>query len=190
MTSILKQEPGPNDAVDGPIVPELFMSPLELPVFLGGCGISLLIFALTIWLLVVLMKAMIRIPPEQRPYPPGLVFLFLIPCFSVVWAWFLGVGIPRGLAAAFEERGQIGASSCALSGLVMAVVQLVAFAAGVALSFYASISRSAMIAEQDTVIGAVHFIPDFVVIGLSIVGFICFAWFVGAVNRASRQLHD
>ena len=189
-TLVLPQDQQPYGMADSGTGPELFTSPLELPVLLGSCGISLLIFILSIWLLAVLMKAVARIPVEHRPYPPGLVFLSLIPCFNVVWAWFLGVGIPRGLAAAFEERGMIGASSCAVSGLVMAVIALVTFVASVVLSVLGSIGRASMLAEQDQVIGAVHFIPDFLAIGASLLSFVCFAYFVGAVNKTSKQLLD
>ena len=163
------------------------MSALELQFTLGSCGLGVLFFLLSIWLLVVQMKAVSLIPVANRPFPPGLVFLGLIPCFNVVWVWFLGIGIPKGLAAGFKAKGIEGVPTCNLAGVVMAAMVLISNIGAMGLSFYGSYQRAILMTSQDQVIGASDFIPDMVGNALGVLSFACFVYFTFAVSKASKR---
>ena len=163
------------------------MSELELQFTVGGCGLSLLLWLPSIWLLIVQMRAVDRIPAEHRPFPPGLVLLGLVPCFNIIWVWFLGIGIPKGLAAGFKAKGIEGVSSCATAGVLMAAMTLLANIAALILSTYGGFHRAALMAAQDEVIGASHFLPDMIAMGLGLVSFYFFAYFTFAVSKASKR---
>lgn len=176
-------QPQPGDS----FAAALGMSEMEFGFTVGGCGLALLLFLLSIWLLVVQMKAVSLIPAANRPFPPGLVFLGLIPCFNIVWAWFLGIGIPKGLAAGFKANGIEGASTCSIAGLMMASMVLLSNVAAVGLSFYGSLQRGLLLTSQDEVIGASHFLPDMISMGLGLVSFFFFAHFTFAVSKSSKR---
>ena len=66
------------------------------------CAIMLLP---AIFYLLTLQKALNRCSPECRAMAPGLVWLMLIPLFSIVWHFFVVLNIAKSLGAEFQKRG-------------------------------------------------------------------------------------
>ena len=52
-----------------------------------------------------LQKALNRCAPQNRAMSPGLVWLFLIPFFSLVWHFFIVINMAKSLHAEFMYRG-------------------------------------------------------------------------------------
>jgi hypothetical protein len=83
--------------------------------FAAGLGISaILIIALivcaimllpAIFYMVTLQKTLNRCSPENRAMAPGMVWLLLIPLFSLVWHFFVVTNIAKSLGAEFQKRG-------------------------------------------------------------------------------------
>jgi hypothetical protein len=73
-------------------------------------AIGLVLFGLValvvmILYLLTLQKALSRCSPESRAMSPGLVWLMLIPCFNLVWQFFVVINIAKSLKAEFTKRG-------------------------------------------------------------------------------------
>jgi hypothetical protein len=60
-----------------------------------------------IFYLLTLQKTLSRCSPERRAMEPGLVWLLLIPLFSLVWHFFVVSNVAKSLQGEFEKR-QIG----------------------------------------------------------------------------------
>jgi hypothetical protein len=56
-----------------------------------------------------------RIPGEFRKQEPGLAFLLLIPCFSIIWAFFVHPKVADSLKSYFEAKGIQGHGDCGAS---------------------------------------------------------------------------
>jgi len=52
-----------------------------------------------------LQKALNRCAPQNRAMSPGLVWLYLIPLFSLVWHFFIVFNMAKSLHAEFVYRG-------------------------------------------------------------------------------------
>jgi hypothetical protein len=52
-----------------------------------------------------LQKALNRCSPQNRAMSPGLVWLFLIPVFNLVWHFFIVLNMAKSLHAEFLYRG-------------------------------------------------------------------------------------
>jgi hypothetical protein len=52
-----------------------------------------------------LQKALSRCAPQNRAMSPGLVWLFLIPVFNLVWHFFIVINMSKSLHAEFAYRG-------------------------------------------------------------------------------------
>lgn len=77
--------------------------------------------AIIIWGLIILMNSMSAIPEKHRRMAPGLVWLNIIPCFSLVWSWFLAIWISDSLRAAFKEASIEGVPDGRVKGVVYAI---------------------------------------------------------------------
>jgi type II secretory pathway pseudopilin PulG len=81
--------------------------------------IILLVFAATLLipLLVcfLLYNAFRRIPVESRQMDPALVWLLMIPCFSLVWNFFVFTRLPRSLKSHFDSAGRRDVDDCGWS---------------------------------------------------------------------------
>ena len=78
-----------------------------------------------------------RIPEEHRKLKPGLVWLLMIPCFSIVWNFFVYPALAESYIAAFESEGSHPHGDC---GRRLALVYCILVAVSVALSVIPCIS--------------------------------------------------
>ena len=79
---------------------------------LAGLGILTLVLVLmvimlvpTIFYILTLQKALNRCSPASRAMSPGLVWLLLIPLFSLVWRFIVVLNMAKSLGAEFQKRG-------------------------------------------------------------------------------------
>jgi len=66
--------------------------------FIIGLGIAVLY-------LLTLQKCLNRVSPPNRAMNPALVWLYLIPFFNLVWAFFIVLNIAKSLTAEARTRG-------------------------------------------------------------------------------------
>lgn len=78
-----------------------------------------------------------RLPAEHQKMPPGQVWLLLIPCFSIVWNFFVFQRVPESFASYFAAQGRTDVGDCGRGiGLAYAicaacsVIPLVSYLAG------------------------------------------------------------
>lgn len=65
-----------------------------------------------------LSSCLVRLPPEYRRVEPGMVWLLLIPCFPLVWNFFVYPKIAESFQSYFESTGRTDVGDCA-RGLAM-----------------------------------------------------------------------
>ncbi len=53
-----------------------------------------------------------RVPQQFRKMEPGLVWLLLIPCFNLVWNFFVYIRLPRSIKAYFNSVGNQTMGDC------------------------------------------------------------------------------
>ena len=70
-----------------------------------GIGLSILIAAF-------LYTDFQRIPPTFRKLDPGLVWLLLIPCFNIVWNFFVFPKLSESFKAYFDSVGDGSVGDC------------------------------------------------------------------------------
>ena len=89
---------------------------IGLLVILGvGLVISLVICYL-------LYEALKRVPSQFRQMDPPMVWLLMIPCFNLVWNFFVFPKISRSYKAYFEAAGNTEVGDCAEKlGLIYAI---------------------------------------------------------------------
>lgn len=81
-----------------------------------------------IFYLLSLQRALGKCSPENRALTPGLVWLLLIPVFSLIWNFIVVVKISQSLEAEFRSRNIPGQNSPGLGvGLAMCSLSFVAF---------------------------------------------------------------
>jgi hypothetical protein len=69
--------------------------------------IALLIgVAIQVFFCLSMSKALSRCKESNRQMQPGLVWLMFIPCFSVVWFYFIAIQVPATLQLEFQDRDQ------------------------------------------------------------------------------------
>jgi hypothetical protein len=86
-----------------------------------------------------LSEALKRVPPQFRKQDPALVWLLLIPCFNLIWNFFVFPKVSQSYKAYFDSVGRTDVGTCA-AGLgmgycicaVISIVPCVGFLAGVA----------------------------------------------------------
>jgi hypothetical protein len=70
---------------------------------------TLIVFAImlvpTIFYILTLQKALGRCAPENQAMQPGLVWLLVIPCFNLIWHFFVVLNMAKSLGAEFQKRG-------------------------------------------------------------------------------------
>jgi hypothetical protein len=69
-------------------------------------------FALSIVAIVLVYTDFQRIPPGFRKLDPGLVWLLLIPCFNVVWNFFVIPSLANSFKAYFDSIGDTSVGDC------------------------------------------------------------------------------
>jgi len=86
----------PNDA---------FATGLGLVMIMVGGGFFLVILTAGIFYILSLQKALNRCSPENRAMEPAMTWLMLIPCFMLVWHFFIVINLAKSLGAEFQKRG-------------------------------------------------------------------------------------
>ena len=68
--------------------------------------------AILIVICALLHSALARVPPEHRAMEPGLVWLLLIPLFSIIWNFFVFLRIPESYKSYFTAQGRTDVGDC------------------------------------------------------------------------------
>lgn len=86
---------------------------LALATIFGFIGILfLVIFAINVFVCWLLSGCYKRIPQEHRKLEPGLVWLLLIPCFSLVWNFFVYPRLAQSYRSYFASVGRTDVGDC------------------------------------------------------------------------------
>ena len=95
-------------------------------------GVVLIVaLAIQIFYLLTLQKALSRVSPENRTMQPGLVWLMLIPCFNLIWQFFIAIRVPDSLKNEFRSRGMDDGSDYSKTiGIAQCVVGILASVVG------------------------------------------------------------
>jgi hypothetical protein len=93
---------------------------------LGVLGIVvvalLLILVVNVVICLLLQNCYKRIPPQFRKLEPSLVWLLLIPCFSLVWNFFVFPRLSQSFKSYFDSIGRSDVGDCSGSiGLAYAI---------------------------------------------------------------------
>ena len=124
--------------------PEAFMG--LLCVILGVVVAVALVIA--IFYLLTLQKALSRVSPQNRLMEPAMVWLSLVPCFNLIWQFFVAQRVPDSLRNEFRSRGRDDGSDYGKSiGLTVAVLNV--------LSTFANFAGRGFGQEASTVLGCV-----------------------------------
>lgn len=68
-----------------------------------------------------------RVPRQFRQMEPGLVWLLLIPCFNLVWNFFVFIRLSRSFKAYFNSVGNTAVADCGENlGLGYAICEVAA----------------------------------------------------------------
>lgn len=93
-----------------------------------GLAVYLGIKALFCWLV---WDAQKKVPANLQLMKPGLVWLMMIPLFSMIWGFFVFSKVPLSLQAALKERGMATEGDCGQRwGLVFAILHACTLVAG------------------------------------------------------------
>lgn len=97
--------------------------------FLGSTEIIVLgiltVVFVPLWLLPALMayRALSKVPNQFRKQQPEMALLLLIPCFSMIWAFFVYPKISESIAAGFNSAAINGYGDCGRSlGITLAIL--------------------------------------------------------------------
>lgn len=106
---------------------------------LGVIGVMIVVsIVIGIFYCLTLQKALNRCAPQNRAMSPGLVWLYLIPLFNLIWHFFIVINMAKSLHAEFVYRGMaeepnpgqgIGLAACILN--VASNVPYIGFLAGI-----------------------------------------------------------
>ncbi len=76
-----------------------------LPLILGGL-VCLIVLGIHIWILWLLQRCFQSIPQEFRLMEPWQVWLMLIPCFNIIWGFFVYPRLSRSFKQLFDAYGE------------------------------------------------------------------------------------
>jgi hypothetical protein len=78
--------------------------------------VALVVFVISLAMAVavclIVTSALARVPVEHRKMEPGQVWLLLIPCFGLVWNFFVFQRVPDSFRSYFEARGRTEFGDC------------------------------------------------------------------------------
>jgi hypothetical protein len=80
--------------------------------------VAVIVVGLAIWATltaiqcIIMSGALKRLPPAYRRQEPGNVWLLFIPCFSIVWAFFVLPRVSQSLRAYFNSVGRNDVGDC------------------------------------------------------------------------------
>jgi hypothetical protein len=108
------------------------MNPEALGALFTGAFLVVMLLAMavglviTIFYLLTLQRALQRCAPQNRAMEPGMVWLLLIPCFNLVWHFFVVLNIAKSLGAEFRQRNIAAEPEPGKSlGLALCILQCV-----------------------------------------------------------------
>jgi bacteriorhodopsin len=67
--------------------------------------IYLAMLAYVVFMYMTMYQALNAVSPRNRDMEPGMIFLMLIPCFGIVWYFFVVIRIASSLEKEFADRG-------------------------------------------------------------------------------------
>ena len=70
---------------------------------------TLMIYAVVCFLIASPLSA---VPEEYRAISPGQVWLLMIPCFNIIWAFFVGQRVPQSFQNYFQSTGNTRFGDC------------------------------------------------------------------------------
>lgn len=95
---------------------EMLMGTATLFMILGMLAVSI---AIAVVVILIIQSFYKRIPPEHRQMEPGMVWLLLIPCFNLVWNFFVFPKLSDSFKSYFHSQGITDVGDC-VRGLAMA----------------------------------------------------------------------
>src|ERR1039458_3572494 len=87
------------------MVPQRFHALVAAVGLLGVLVFFAIAVTVKVFYLLTLYRALNRCSPESRAMDPTLVWLNFIPCFSLVWHFFVVINVAKSLGAEFKKRG-------------------------------------------------------------------------------------
>jgi hypothetical protein len=80
---------------------------------LAIAGISFLVsIVINAFICYLLQECYKRIPPQFRKQQPGMVWLLLIPCFSIIWNFFVFPPLSKSFKAYFDSVNRTDVGDC------------------------------------------------------------------------------
>lgn len=76
-------------------------------------GFALLIgIAISCVICFIISSCFKRIPQQFREMEPGMVWLLLIPCFGIIWNFFVWIKLSKSYQAYFQSEGVTDVGDC------------------------------------------------------------------------------
>ena len=107
-------------------------NPEEMWAFLAaylGVVIGIVLCTLVIFLVIfyffskTMATALSKCSESNRLMQPGMAYLMMIPCFQIIWWYFVAINVPGSLKKEFEDRGRDDGSDYGkMFGLVAAIL--------------------------------------------------------------------
>lgn len=96
------------------------LTPEQLAMLTTGVGLVILIvslliaIAIAVLVILFLQSCLNKLPAEHRQQSPGMVWLLLIPCFNLVWIFFVYPKIAESFQSYFASAGRTDVGDCGL----------------------------------------------------------------------------
>lgn len=76
------------------------------------------IWGILAYICYLLSDALKALPPEHQKMSPGLVWLLMIPCFSIIWNFFVFIQLPQSYESYLRSHGRPMDTSLGTLGIV------------------------------------------------------------------------
>jgi len=73
-----------------------------------GLIVFLIFLVPFVFYVLTLQKALNRCAPENRAMEPTMIWLLLVPCFNIIWHFFVVLNMAKSLGKEFQKRGLAG----------------------------------------------------------------------------------
>ncbi len=117
--------------------------PEGMEVVMGGAWLFMALIGMAVGIAIAIAIILIvqsfykRIPPEHRKMEPAMVWLLLIPCFGLVWNFFVFLKLSESFKSYFDSQGIVDVGDCVRTlslaycvAAVLCVVPCVNYVAG------------------------------------------------------------
>lgn len=90
----------------------------EIPPELIGIYIAIIVVGIVVSIAIAIVIAVLiagcyaRIPQQYREMEPGMVYLMLIPCFNLVWIFFVTLRLSTSFQKYFTAHGRTDVGDC------------------------------------------------------------------------------